>query len=54
MSQLVDDAAEALERQMFFDQLTSGYDGLRNDPGAWAEIEAERAIEGSTLRDEGQ
>jgi hypothetical protein len=54
MSQLVDDAAEALERQMFFDQLTSGYDGLRDDPEAWAEIEAERAIEGSTLRDEGQ
>jgi hypothetical protein len=51
MSQLVDDAAEALERQMFFEQLTRGYEKLRNDPAVWAEIEAERTVEGSAIRD---
>jgi hypothetical protein len=51
MSQLVDEAAEALERRVFFDQLAARYEVLRNDPGAWSEIEAERAVESGTLRD---
>jgi hypothetical protein len=51
MSQLVDEAADALERRVFFDQLSARYEVLRNDPGAWTEIEAERAVESGTLRD---
>jgi hypothetical protein len=51
MSQLVDEAADALERRVFFDQLSAGYDVLRADPDAWSEIEAERNVESGTLRD---
>jgi len=51
MSQLVDDAADALERRVFFEELSSRYEALRADPAAWSEIESERALEGSALRD---
>ncbi len=51
MGQLLDDAADALERRVFFDQLSSRYEALRTDANAWSEIEAERAIESGTLRD---
>ncbi|MGA2165442.1 MAG: hypothetical protein ABSH36_13370 [Solirubrobacteraceae bacterium] len=51
MSQLVDEAADALERRVFFDQLSAGYEALRADRRAWTEIEAERALESGPLRD---
>ncbi|HEV3033329.1 MAG TPA: hypothetical protein VGX72_00945 [Solirubrobacteraceae bacterium] len=51
MSQLVDEAADALERRVFFDRLSARYEALRADPGAWSEIEAERADESAALRD---
>jgi predicted transcriptional regulator len=51
MSQLMDEAAEALERRMFFDQLAARYESLRADADAWYEIDAERAIEAGALRD---
>ena len=51
MSQLVDEAADALERRVFFDQLSSRYEALRSDPDAWSEIEAERTAESGTLHD---
>jgi predicted transcriptional regulator len=51
MSQLLDEAADALERRLFFDRLTERYGALRADPEAWAEIEAERSAEGPALRD---
>jgi hypothetical protein len=51
MSQLVDEAADALERRVFFDQLSARYEVLRNDPGASSEIQAERTVESGTLRD---
>jgi predicted DNA-binding protein len=51
MSQLVDDAAEALERRVFFEQLSLRFDQLREDPEAWREIEGERALESGALRD---
>ncbi len=51
MSQLVDEAADALERRVFFDRLSAGYEALRADRRAWAEIEAERALESGPLRD---
>jgi hypothetical protein len=52
MTQLLDEAADALERRMFFDQLSARYETLRADPGAWGEIEAERAVEHGTMRDQ--
>jgi predicted transcriptional regulator len=51
MSQLLDDAADALERRVFFDQLSARYADLRADPVAWSEIEAERTAESGSLRD---
>ena len=51
MTQLLDEAADALERRLFFDQLSSRYEALRADPQAWGEIEAERAVEAKALAD---
>jgi hypothetical protein len=51
MSQLVDEAADALERRVFFDQLSVRYQALRTDPDAWSEIEAERSVESGALPD---
>jgi len=45
MTQLLDEAVDALERRLFFDQLSARYDELRRDADAWAQIETERAIE---------
>ncbi|MFV2000835.1 MAG: hypothetical protein ACC654_10780 [Acidimicrobiia bacterium] len=51
MTQLLDEAADALERRFFFDQLDARYAELRSDPDAWAEIEAERSLEDGALGD---
>jgi predicted DNA-binding protein len=51
MTQLVDEAVDALERRVFFDQLSVGYDALRDDANAWAEVEVERRAESDALRD---
>lgn len=51
MSQLVEEAADALERRVFFDRLSDCYEAIHADPDAWSEIEAERAAEGGALRD---
>jgi|HubBroStandDraft_2_1064218.scaffolds.fasta_scaffold00784_5 predicted transcriptional regulator len=51
MSQLVDEAADALERRVFFDQFSARYETLRANPEALHEIEAERDAESGTLRD---
>lgn len=51
MSQLVDEAAEALERRLFFDQFSARYEVLRAEEGAWKEIEDERTVESGALRD---
>lgn len=54
MTQLLDEAAEALERRVFFDHLSARYEVLRADPAAWSEIETERSVESGTLRDRSQ
>ena len=51
MSQLLDDAADALERRVFFDQLTEGFTELRADAAAWAKVEQERSLEAGATRD---
>ncbi len=51
MTQLVDEAVDALERRVFFDQMSVRYDALREDANAWAEVEAERRAESGVLRD---
>jgi len=51
MTELLEEAADALERRLFFDQLTTRYEELRRDPEAWGAIEAERAGESPSLSD---
>jgi len=51
MTQLLDEAADALERRLFFDQLSSRYEELRGDRVAWDELEAERAVEAGATPD---
>lgn len=52
MTDVVDEAIDALERKRFFDSLERRYAELRRDPEAWAEIEAERRDWDVTLRDD--
>lgn len=54
MTELLDEAADALERRLFFEQFRARYGELRGDPDSWAEIEAERAGESSALADRAQ
>ena len=51
MTELVDEAAEALERRLFFGRLAARYAELRTDHAAWKEIAAERALEAGALDD---
>jgi len=51
MTQLLDEAAEALERRIFFDQFAARYDELRADSDRWAELEGERKIESGATAD---
>jgi predicted transcriptional regulator len=51
MTELLDEAADALERRIFFDHLTGRYAELRGDDEAWREIEAERSMESGALSD---
>ena len=45
MAQLIEDAADALERRLFFDDLSARYQALRADSTAWGAIESERGLE---------
>ena len=51
MTQLLDEAADALERRLFFDQMNERFDVLRHDEAAWAEMETERAMEHGAASD---
>ena len=52
MTAVVDDALDALERRVFFEELNRRYGELRDDAQAWAEVEAERSAEEGAVRDE--
>lgn len=51
MTEVVDDAVDALERRVFFEEVNARYAELRADPVTWAEILAERAEWEGTLED---
>lgn len=51
MTELLDEAVDALERRVFFDRLTARYAELRHDADAWEAIESERAAESGSLSD---
>lgn len=52
MTELLDEAADALERRLFFDRLATRYDELRQDQVAWGQVEAERTTEAAALSDQ--
>jgi predicted transcriptional regulator len=51
MLALVDEAVETLRRQRFLEGVNAAYAALRDDPGTWEEIEAERREWDLTLGD---
>ena len=51
MTLLLEDAADVLERQVFFAEFSKRYSQLREDSDAWAEIERERSGESAAMRD---
>jgi predicted DNA-binding protein len=51
MTQLIDDAADALERELFFTRFEDGFEVLRGDTESWTEISAERRAEDASLSD---
>jgi len=51
MTQLLDEAVDALERRLFFEELAGRYSDIREDPARWRQVEAEREIESATLSD---
>lgn len=54
MTQLLDEAADALERRFFFDQMNRRFDELRSDDDTWDEIQTERGVEDQAIRDESE
>ena len=52
MTRVLDDAVEALERKVFFDQFNRRYQELRDDSAAWSAIEEERRVEEGALGDD--
>jgi hypothetical protein len=51
LQQVIEEAVIAYERELFWRQLTGGFDVLANDERAWTELQAERAVESPALRD---
>jgi len=51
MTRVLDEAVDALERKIFFETVNRRYQELRNDPGAWDEIEVERRAEEGAVGD---
>ncbi len=51
MTELLDDAADALERELFFSAFESRYEVLRDDPVSWSSIIHERSVEGGAIGD---
>ena len=52
MTAVVDDAVDALERRLFFEQYNGRYGELRADAEAWADVEDERSAESGAMSDE--
>ena len=49
LQQVIDEALVVYERELFWHQMSAGFEALAEDKAAWAEIEAEREAEGPGL-----
>jgi predicted transcriptional regulator len=52
LQQVIEEAVTAYERELFWQQLTEGYETLADNEKAWAEVQAERATESGSLADD--
>ena len=53
MTEIVDEALDALEQRRFFDRFNERYAELAEDSDAWAEVLEERTLESGALGDAG-
>jgi hypothetical protein len=51
MQAVLDEAIERYQRDKFLDEVNAAYANLRDDPKAWKEEQAERALWDKTLND---
>jgi hypothetical protein len=51
IDQALDEAVHGQYERQFWDAVNAGYEALRADPAAWAEVEAERKLWDTTLMD---
>lgn len=51
MTDIVDDALDALDRRRFFERFNLRYAELADDPDAWDEVIRERTLESGALGD---
>lgn len=51
MQTVLQEAIETYEAAVFWKAFNDGYTRLANDPGAWAEIQDERAVQQRALSD---
>ncbi len=51
LQQVIEAAVIAYERELFWDQLTQGFQALADDAPAWMGLQAERDAENPALRD---
>jgi predicted transcriptional regulator len=51
MQAILDKAVESYRRQLFLEEVNKAYAALRQDQGAWAQIEQEREAWDTTLED---
>ncbi len=52
MQDIIDQAVDAWERALFWEEFNASVERLRADPDAWAEYQAERAVWDRTLKDD--
>jgi hypothetical protein len=51
MTDVVDEALEALERRAFFESFNARYHQLRHDEAVWRAVERERTTEANAVED---
>jgi predicted transcriptional regulator len=51
MQDVIDQAIDAWERALFWQEFESSWERIRSDPEQWAQVQAERAVWDRTLKD---
>jgi predicted transcriptional regulator len=51
MQDIIDQAIDAWERALFWDEFNSSWEQVHNDPERWAQVQADRAVVDRTVKD---